>query len=133
MIAAWNYFSDYARVLKANWDFSLPASSSYQEIYSQDSEASFHGDGIRYHIFSYKEPEEISKMFLWQTTEQKTIYYTSYSEAANEWLNEISVPFKDRPNYGECSYWYQAQDDNSEIIIFWDKNQYRLYIVESLL
>ncbi len=133
MIAAWNHLSDYARILKANWNFSLPSSSSYQEIYSQDSGASFLGDGIRYHIFSYKEASRIDEMVSWQTTEQSTRYYDSYSQAAEEWLNAIEVPLEERPNYGECSYWYQIQDDNSEMIVFWDKYQCRLSIVESFL
>ena len=132
-VFAWNSFSDYSRVLKANWDFALPSDSHYSEIYSQDSGTSFHGDGIRYHIFSYKENEPVEGMFLWQLTEQRTKFYNSYAEAADEWLDTINVPAAERPNYTECIYWYQSQEDGSEIIVFWDKDQNKLYIAESFL
>lgn len=133
IIFTWKSFEDYSKTLKANWNIELPSDSHYFEIYSQDSGASFHGDGIRYHIFAYKENEPISKMFEWQSEEHKTNCYSSYSEAANEWLNEIDIPSEERPNYTNCLYWYQSQDDNSEIIILWDKKQDRLYLVESFL
>lgn len=130
---AWNKFSDYSIILKMNWNFELPSDSHYSEIYSRDSGPSFHGDGIRYHIFSYKEKEPINDIFTWQSTEQKTKCYNSYSEATNQWLNQINVPTEKRPNYTECVYWHQLQDDNSEIIIFWDKTQSKLYIAEEFI
>lgn len=128
----WKSLSDYSRVLKTNWDITLPQGSRYSEIYGKSAD-SFHGDGIRYHVFTYKNAEPIDQMFVWQTEEQKTNYCDSYSEAVNKWLNELSIPAKERPNYAECVYWYQSKNDGSEIIILWDKSQDRLYIVESFL
>ncbi|MDE7262863.1 MAG: hypothetical protein K2N78_12510 [Oscillospiraceae bacterium] len=125
--------SDYSMVLKLNWNVALPTNSHYSEIYNQDSGASFHGDGIRYHIFAYRDGEPVSKMFEWQSEEKNTNYRSSYSGAVDEWLNQIDVPSKERPNYAECVYWYQSHSDNSEIVILWDEGQGKLYVVESLL
>ena len=73
-------------------------------------------------------------MFTWQSKEGKAIHSDySYSEAVNEWLNQIDVPLEVRPNYSECLYWYDSQDDSSEIIILWDKHKSSLYIVESFI
>ncbi len=130
---AWNIVFDYSKILKANWGFSIPSESRYSEIYSKDSGMSFHGDGIRYHIFSYKKEEAINEMVMWQSTEQSTVFCSSYSEAATEWLDEIDVPLEKRPNYTECYYWYQTQNDYNEIIIFLDKSQKKLYFVEIFL
>lgn len=130
---AWNIVFDYSKILKANWGFSIPSESRYSEIYSKDSGMSFHGDGIRYHIFSYKKEEAINEMVMWQSTEQSTVFCGSYSEAATERLDEIDVPLEKRPNYTECCYWYQTQNDHSEIIIFLDKGQKKLYFVELFL
>lgn len=127
------YFSDYSNVLKINWGFSLPQESHYLNSYTQSSESSFTGDGIRYHVFSCENIDPIDKMFAWQLTEQGTIYHSSYSVAADEWLSKINVPPQERPDYGNCSYWYQSKDDNSEIISFWNKDQGKLYVVESFL
>lgn len=129
----WNEFSDYSTCLQANWGFSLPPDAHYSEVYQQDEGPSFHGDGIRYHVFSYKEAMPIEEMLSWQTEEGFTRRDGSYSEAADEWLNKIGVPLEERPNYSECSYWYKTKNDSSEIIIFWDKNQSKLYIAEFFL
>ena len=47
-------FPSYASTIKSNWDISLPIKAVLTETYEKDSGASFHGDGIRYHVFSYK-------------------------------------------------------------------------------
>lgn len=130
-------FSNYSEVLEANWGLSLPADAQCSEIYDKNSEQGFTGDGWRYHVFTYKEAEPISKMFNWQTEGQKTKHYSSYSETVNEWLNEIEVPLDERPNFKECVYWYQSEVHNGiifdEIIFLWDNNQNKLYVAESLL
>ena len=56
-----------------------------------------------------------------------------YREAAEAWLDEIQVPAGDRPDYDGCLYWYRAQEDNSELLVFWDAEQNRLYFLESFL
>ena len=81
---AWNHFNDYSTTLKANWGFSLPSKAHYSEVYSKDSGASFHGDGIRYHIFSYKEEQPVTEIFDWSNDEEKTIFNSSYQEAIAE-------------------------------------------------
>lgn len=130
----WNHMSDYSTTLNVNWGFELPSKSHYSEVYSKNSGSSFHGDGIRYHIFSYKEAEPISEMFDWNNGEdEKTIYSSSYEDAVNEWLNRIDVPTEEFPNYSECLYWYESQEDNSEIIVIWDSSKNRIYIAESFM
>lgn len=128
---AWKHYSDYSTTIKANWGFGLPSKAHYSEVYSKDSGASFHGDGIRYHIFSYKEEKPIAEMFDWSDEEEKTIFNSSYQEAITEWLNSIAVPSEEVPDYAKCLYWYEAQDDKSEIIVLWDASSKRIYVVES--
>ena len=131
-IIIYNNLSNYSNVLKVNWNIELPK-NLVKEIYSANSDSSFHGDGIRYHIFSYKNENKIEELFNWSIEEKETIFYSSYSESVNNWLNEIKVSKENYPNYSNCKYWYNKQDDNSEIIIIWDSNKDRLYIVESFL
>ena len=131
-IIIYNNLSNYSNVLKANWNVELPK-NSIKEIYSANSDSSFHGDGIRYHIFSYKNENKIEELFNWSIEEKETIFYSSYSESVNNWLNKIKVPEENYPNYSNCKYWYEKQDDNSEIIILWDSKENKLYIVESFL
>ena len=123
----------YSHTMKINWGISLPVKALCTEVYEKDSGSSFHGDGIRYHVFSYKYEDYIDLMFAWSHTEFNTIFHGSYSEAATEWLDEIDVPDDQRPNYENCCYWYKSQEDNSELIIFWDNSTNLLYVVESFL
>lgn len=125
--------SSYSGTLEANWGISLPFKALCTQVYEKDSGSSFHGDGIRYHVFSYENEDYIDLMFAWDGTENNTIYHGSYHEAATYWLDEIDVPSDQRPDYENCSYKYKTQDDNSELIIFWDNDLNRLYIVESFL
>lgn len=134
LIPIWNMTFSYSNILEKNWGISIPSKSKYKEIYQKDSGASFHGDGIRYHIFSYKYEDYIDLMFAWDGTDNnKTIFHSSYSEAVSEWLKEIDVPKEYYPDFGKCSYHYAMQDDNSELIILWDSNKNQIYIVESFL
>ena len=126
-------FPSYSFVIKSNWGISLPIKALLTETYEKDSEASFHGDGIRYHIFSYKYEDYIDLMFAWSPNEHKTNDYPTTREASEAWLNEINVPTDKCPNYSNCASWSKSKNDNSEIIIFWDSDLNKLYIVEKLI
>ena len=123
----------YSAVLMANWSISLPNKAGCTEIYSADTGSSPHGDGKRYHIFSYESEDSIEEMFEWSSVESEMVYNASYSEAVEEWLGRIAVPGEYWPNIAECVYHYEREDDNDEIIIFWDSGENRLYILESFL
>ena len=126
-------FPSYASTIKSNWDISLPIKAVLTETYEKDSGASFHGDGVRYHVFSYKYEDYIDLMFAWTPNEHKTNFYPTTREAAEAWLDEIDVPADERPDYSKCYSWSKSQDDNSEIIIFWDNELNKLFIVENFI
>ncbi len=133
-LIAYNNLSNYSNVLKVNWDIKLPK-TLVKEIFNAREGQSFHGDGIRYHIFSYKEENEneIKKLFDWTTEEKETIYYSSYRESVNNWLSKIKVSKENYPNYSDCKFWYNSHYDSSEIVVIWNWKENRLYIVESFL
>ncbi len=123
----------YAFVIKSNWGISLPIKAVLTETYEKDSGASFHGDGVRYHVFSYKYEDYIDLMFAWTPNEHKTNNYPTTHQAAEVWLDEIEVDSDKRPNYTNCISWNKSQNDNSEIIFFWDSDLNKLYIVEKFI
>lgn len=129
----WNMSSDYSKILQANWNFEIPKEAKYSQSYTKDSGSSFNGDGIRYHIFNYENEEYIENLFAWMSEEKATIFSSSFSEATTSWLKEIDVPVEYYPDYTKCSYWYQEQEDNSELIIYWNKDTKSLYIIESFM
>ena len=133
ILGIFELFPTYSFVIKSNWDITLPIKAVLTEIYEKDSETSFRGDGVRYHIFSYKYEDYIDLMFAWSPNEHKTSHYPTAREASEAWLNEIDVPEDIRPNYSDCASWVKSQNDNSEIIFFWDSDLNRLYILEKFI
>ena len=132
-LSIWNLNSDYSKIIQANWDFEIPNEAKYSQSYTKDSGSSFNGDGIRYHIFNYENEEHIENLFAWMNEEKATIFSSSFSEAITSWLKEIDVPVEYHPDYTKCLYWYQAQEDKSELIVCWDKVTKSLYIIESFM
>ena len=133
VLGAYELFPTYSFVIKSNWGISLPIKAVLTETYEQDSGISFHGDGVRYHIFSYKYEDYIDLMFAWSPNEHKTSYYPTARETSEAWLDEIDVPADKRPNYSACASWIKSQNDNSEIIFFWDSDLNKLYILEKFI
>lgn len=129
----WQLLSSYALAIRLNWGISIPFLAQTSPYYEKDSGPSFLGDGIRYHVFSYRYEDFIDQMFAWGSVDRETIYYDSLTQAAEAWLDEIEVPAEYRPDYDTCSNWYRAKDDNSEIIFFWDAELNLLYCLESIL
>lgn len=129
----WKYSNDYTHVIKENWNISIPSDSDYSEVYSKNSRSSFNGDGVHYHVFTYKNEEPIEKMFSWKKDQGETIYDDNYIDATNKWLDEINILAISRPQHTDCVYWYKSHEDHSEIIILWNKKEKRLYVVESFM
>ncbi|MBQ2860796.1 MAG: hypothetical protein IJE80_06490, partial [Peptococcaceae bacterium] len=61
-----------ADTLEANWQIVLADDAGWEEVYRADSGASFHGDGIRYHVIVYNDESKIINMADWTTHEGTT-------------------------------------------------------------
>ena len=138
LISVWTIYKSivpsYASVLEANWGVELPIKALCKEVYKADTGPSFHGDGIRYHVFTYHYEDYIDPMFAWSgNLENETLFYQSYSEASDIWLDELDIPMEQYPDYDACFCWYKSEHDNSEIIFFWNPEINRLYIVENII
>ena len=138
LISVWTIYKSivpsYASVLEANWGVELPIKALCKEVYKADTGPSFHGDGIRYHVFTYHYEDYIDLMFAWSgNLENETLFYQSYSEASDIWLDELDIPMEQYPDYNACFCWYKSEHDNSEIIFFWNPEINRLYIVENII
>ena len=147
LISTWTIYKSivpsYFSVLEANWGIELPVKAICKEVYSEDAGPSFHGDGIRYHVFSYVKSSEIEKMLPWSDVNGKTLawsqkqreekHYQTYREATDLWLSELEILQEQYPDYDSCFCWYKNEHDNSEIIIFLNPEINRLYIVENII
>ena len=147
LVTVWTIYRaivpSYSSVLEANWDIELPIKALCKEVYSEDTGPSFHGDGIRYHVFRFTNSSEIEKMLPWSDANGNTLAwsqtqgeekcYQTYREATDLWLGELEIPQEQYPDYDGCFCWYKNAHDNSEIIIFWNPEINRLYIVEKII
>ena len=147
LVSSWTIYRSivpsYSSVLEANWGIELPIKALCKEVYEADTGPSFHGDGVRYHVFSYKNSAAIEQMLPWSDTDGNTLawsqiqgqekVYQTYTEAADIWLGELDIPAEQYPDYDSCFCWYKNEHDNSEIIIFWNPEINRLYIVENII
>ena len=123
----------YGETMEANWGLALPWQAQLTEVYASDTGSSFHGDGIRCHVYAYEYEEYVRTMAAWYTMEPKTNFYPTAGDASEAWLEELNVPKEWRPDYDKCCSWYQSQSDNSELLIFWDNGAKLLYVIENML
>ncbi len=136
MICFFNTANDYSKALEANWKFSFPDKADCSMVYEKDSGPSFNGDGIRYHVYSYKNEEYIASLFEWDNDKQRTERYVnssdtntvSYELEIKSWLNDINVPEEYHPDYSDCKYYYMV--NSGEINIAWDDVADKIYFVE---
>ncbi len=125
----WNILHSDPAALQANWGFSLPAGAHCALVYEQDEGASFHGDGLRYHVFACQTVDPIDGLFPWAEADPEQ------TAQAGRWLDALEVPQAQRPIAGQCLTWEIRQNDDPRdtLLAFWDREVGRLFILESFL
>ncbi len=86
-----------AGVYEANWGLAMP--DGIKELYRTDSGASFHGDGYRYAVYDYPEPDEEFDSLLNAGSDEYI------GERFSEIADELDVPGSERPDLGEDFSW----------------------------
>ena len=123
--------TSYASTIEKNWGLRLP--DGYREVYSADTGASFHGDGVRYHVFQYEEGAALPDA-AWGEAGGPTIYASGVTAASEDFLGELEdLPAQWRIPYADCVAAYDSQEDNSELLLFLDETTRTLYVVERFL
>ena len=119
-------------IIQANWKMQLPDGG--KELYHADTGDSFHGDGEKYTVLQYENTEDISEFLNWRSDDGTgTLYTNSYSEFAENCLNIIDVPQKERPDYEECVYSYREREtDSSELLLVYDKEKFFYSVKRSI-
>ena len=113
----------YGDTVYRNWGVTLPG--GYQQVYAADTGASFHGDGLRYHVLHYPSGAALADLVDWREAGD--------TGGAVEVLDRLSVPASEWPDLSQCLLWYARQEDNSRIWLFWDEGAATVYIVEIFL
>lgn len=111
----------YLEVVRLNWGIELPKDGN--EIYSTDSGPSFHGDGVRFHIFQYN--HELT--FPDRETE------TSSIENVSALLTQLAVPLEHRPDLDHVTLveLHAKKDQRNTLYLLYDTEEQRLFILEN--
>ncbi len=116
----------YYHIININWKINLPR--EYEEIYYTDSGPSFHGDGKRYSIFQYESLDEINNILDWKTRND------NIEQPIINILEKLEVPKEYYPNFNdEFKYYYNIEEDRSQIYIILNSNLKKVYIVENII
>lgn len=119
--------SRFCYTLQDIWGLSIP--NTYSEVYSIESELNDTGEVVRYHVFQYKDADNLGAQIAW-VEEGVNYLQKSYSEATEEWLDAVEVPKEHHPDYEKSQYFYWKKSNNSELILLWDEEANVLYIME---
>lgn len=121
----------FSQLLETNWGVVLPG--GYTERFEADTGASFHGDGVRYHVLEYADDTALSEAFPWRSEAAPTLLYSSEREAAAAMLDRLEIPQEFQLPAADCMYDAVSRDDNSELLLFWHVPDGMLYVVENVL
>ncbi|MCX7883623.1 MAG: hypothetical protein N2448_01105 [Caloramator sp.] len=116
----------YTSIINLNWSIKLP--KPYKEIYSVESGASFHGDGQRYHVFEYKNKNDIENKLNWTDTKNPDI-----ESKIDTILDSLNVANTNRPDFDKkYKYYFKVKEDNSKIYLIFYDDIGKLYIIEDI-
>lgn len=118
----------YERTIALNWDLELPRSSGC--LYETDSGASFHGDGLRYHVLEYAPGSGLA-----EALERQTAELSPADCPAEAIWEELSVPMDWRPNPEACRCFTKEHptDPRNTLCLLLSADGTRLYAAESFL
>ena len=112
-----------AGVYEANWGLAMP--EGITELYRTDSGASFHGDGYRYAVYEYAEPDEDFNSLLNAGADEYI------GECFSEIADELDVPESERPELDADYSWRVGRrplDERDELYMI--SQDGKLYIAE---
>ena len=117
-----------AWTVNANWELDLPMEEACP--YEADSGASFHGDGLRYHVLEYADAAGLETAL-----ETQTEALASLPAGAEAILEGLSIPADWRPDPAACRGFTAPHptDERNELCLLLAPDGTRLYVLESLL
>jgi len=115
----------YLRIIELNWNISFPINC--EEIYQIDSGASFHGDGLRYHVFKYDADITLNDFIPEQEISEDNI------ERISNVLSSLHVKNEFYPDFNNITLGtVQKQSDNSKLYLCYTMSQRTLYVIEDI-
>lgn len=121
MVMKWSSSASY--LLAQHWQAEFIKEGS--EMYC------FHEDNVGYYSFMYDSKEDAEALLTWQDAEGETKNSGTYTEAAEAWMEAAGVPETISREFYAGPYYYESQEDGSEMIVFLDGRL--VHVVEHMM
>lgn len=132
-------FPDDAMTISLNWGIDLP--KGYTVVYETDTGASFGGDGLRCHVFTWQDGSALEDLLPWSDGDEEGI------ALAKEILTELNVPEEDWPSFeldvpedwpdtSACLSWHgniREEDPRDQLVILYVPERACLWVLESFV
>ena len=118
-------FPDDAGTIALNWGIQLP--KGYTVAYEADTGASFGGDGLRCHVFTWRDGSALEELLPWQEEDEEGI------AMAKEMLAELEVPEENWPDFSACLSWHgniREEDPRDQLTILYIPERTSLWVLE---
>lgn len=114
--------------IQRDWGVHLPMAE--WEIYNEDTESSYAGAGVRYHVFRYQDEEELQKAVSWHRGRNVLV-----ERKVDALLRDIEIEEKYEVDF-EREYQYftlMNRGSSTELFLLYFPEQKRLSIVEDYI
>ncbi|WP_085832749.1 hypothetical protein [Clostridium merdae] len=119
---------DYFFVFRLNWKISLPTNA--KQLYEVQSEASFHGDGERYHVFQYDKTPDFPAEMIPVTT----IPEEEREDVLKILSSGITVEKRYLPNFDGVTLRMKAvKKGSTRMYLYYVESSQTLYIIEHFI
>lgn len=125
LLAGCALFPDDAETIRLNWGIQLPSGSTV--AYEKDTGASFGGDGLRCHVFTWRDGSALEELLPWQEEDEEGI------AMAKEMLAELEVPEENWPDFSACLSWHgniREEDPRDQLAILYVPERTSLWVLE---
>ena len=128
LLAGCALFPDDAGAIYLNWGVALP--KGYTLAYETDTGASFGGDGLRCHVFTWQDGSALEELLPWSEEDEEG------TALAKEMLEGLEVPEETWPNFSACLSWHgniREEDLRDKLVILYIPEGAMLWVLESFV
>lgn len=116
----------YLHIIKLNWEVDLP--TGCEQLYEQDTGPSFHGDGLRYHVFAYRRAPKLEGDWLAAPLAEAD------RQEVERILSKLQVDGADAPAFERVTHTLtRRQRDNSTLYMLYAADNQRLFVIEHFI
>lgn len=116
-----NVYYTSERIYEQTWNIELP--DGMKKEFEVKADNSFHGDGIRYTIYSVNETEKFFSDF-------KDEKDSKIESAVSEYLGTINITSEHQPDWEHHYTWKHIEEYENHLYMIYDLETYELFVLQ---